>query len=124
MEFSLILPIFVAVLVAIIEFGMAWRTDQIITQAAREGARASVTPTATDDATRHTINGILATSSLDSTKATVTLATRLASGTADTITVSYPHKFTMLGPVVRIFVHNSAIPGTVTLQSKFVMRNE
>lgn len=43
-EIAFILPIFLAIVFAIIEFGRAWATKQSITLAAREGARVLVLP--------------------------------------------------------------------------------
>ena len=43
-EMAFILPIFLALVLAIIEFGRAWGTKQAITLAAREGARVLVLP--------------------------------------------------------------------------------
>jgi Flp pilus assembly protein TadG len=43
-EMAFILPIFLAIVFAIIEFGRAWATKQSITLAAREGARVLVLP--------------------------------------------------------------------------------
>ncbi len=40
-EFALVLPIFIVVLFGIMEFGRLWETINVITSAAREGARAA-----------------------------------------------------------------------------------
>ncbi len=41
-EFALVLPILLLILVGILEFGIAFRTFQVVTNAAREGARTAV----------------------------------------------------------------------------------
>jgi len=41
-EFALVLPLLLAVLFGITEFGRAWMTSNILTSAAREGARLAV----------------------------------------------------------------------------------
>ena len=41
-EFALVLPILLLVVVGILEFGIAFRTFQVVTNAAREGARTAV----------------------------------------------------------------------------------
>ena len=40
-EFALVLPVFVVILLAIIEFGRLWEVSNVLTSAAREGARAA-----------------------------------------------------------------------------------
>jgi len=44
-EFALLLPIFLLILVGIAEFGRAWMTKNILTGAAREAARAAAAET-------------------------------------------------------------------------------
>ena len=39
-EFAILLPILMGVVIGIFEFGRAWNVDQVLTNAAREGARA------------------------------------------------------------------------------------
>lgn len=41
-EFALVVPVLLMILVGIIEFGRAWNRQQVITDAAREGARRAV----------------------------------------------------------------------------------
>ncbi len=41
-EFALVLPILLLIIVGILEFGIAFRTYQVVTNAAREGARTAV----------------------------------------------------------------------------------
>ena len=41
-EFALVLPILLLIVVGILEFGIAFRTFQVVTNAAREGARTAV----------------------------------------------------------------------------------
>jgi Flp pilus assembly protein TadG len=41
-EFALVLPILLIVLLGIVDFGRAWNARQVITDAAREGARVTV----------------------------------------------------------------------------------
>ena len=49
-EAAFVLPLLLFVSVAIIEFGRAFQTWQIVTNAAREGARVAVLPGMSDDA--------------------------------------------------------------------------
>ena len=47
-EFAIVLPILLALLVGIFEFGVAWNRKQVLTNAAREGARLAVLPSTMD----------------------------------------------------------------------------
>lgn len=50
-EFALILPVFIVILFGIMEFGRLWETTNVLTSAAREGARvAAVTEPDLDEA--------------------------------------------------------------------------
>ncbi len=43
-EFAIIIPVLLAVLLGIVEFARAWQIHQVVTNAAREGVRVSVGP--------------------------------------------------------------------------------
>lgn len=123
-EFALVLPLFLLLLVGTMELGQAWRVNQGLTHAAREGARLSVIRTSTDASVMDRVHGSLVASSLDPTRAAVELRRRTATGTLDTVTVRYPYHFRLLGPVVGLVGGGDGPPGTVELRSSFIMRNE
>ncbi len=125
-EFALILPILLAFLVGILELGQAWHFSQALTHAVREGARLSVVPTSTDQSVINRINETLMHGSLDPAKAQIDLRRRSGTGTLDTVAVSYPYEFRLLAPIVRLTngSDEGSLPGTITLSSTFVMRNE
>jgi Flp pilus assembly protein TadG len=104
-EFALVLPLLVMLVLGIFEFGLAYNTKITLTHAAREGARAQ--------ATGH--DGIAATKDaagdLDASQITVT-TTPCTAGNPTTVTASYDFAFDFA------IVH----AGTVTLSSKGVMR--
>ena len=64
--------------------------------------------------------------SLDPAKAQIDLRRRSGTGTLDTVAVRYPYEFRFLAPVVRLTNNgdDGSSPGTITLSSTFVMRNE
>lgn len=125
-EFALILPILLAFLVGILELGQAWPSSQALTHAAREGARLSVVPTSTDQSVINRIHETLLHGSLDPEKAQIDLRRRSGTGTLDTVSVHYPFEFRLLAPVIRLTSssHDEGAPGTITISSTFVMRNE
>ena len=77
-EFALVLPVFLLILAAIVDFGMGLYTSITVTNAAREGARLGVVDSDTADIearVRQVATG------LDGTRLTVTLTCREPSGT-------------------------------------------
>ena len=122
-EFALVLPFLLIMLVGIIEFGRAWNEHQVITDAAREAARkgaiadgtvteAMIIQTATDAMERAGIN----------TDSAVVVADNWDGDPNEPITVSIdlPYRFTFFGPLVKWATGQSRI----VLQTSFAMRNE
>lgn len=124
-ELAIVLPILMAVVIGIFEFGRAWNVRQTVTHAAREAARSAVIPTSTSDAVDDVIDDRLIAAALDPGLATVTV-TGMGGlpGTATTIEVSYPYTFSFLGPVINLLNGDGEIAGSLTLTSTATMRNE
>lgn len=124
-ELAIALPILMAVVIGIFEFGRAWNVRQTVTHAAREAARSAVIPTSTSDAVDDVIDDRLVAAALDPGLATVTV-TGMGGlpGTATTIQVSYPYTFSFLGPVIDLLNGDGDVAGTLTLTSTATMRNE
>ena len=133
-EFVLLLPMLLAIVFAIIEFAIAWRTYQIITNVAREGARLAVVTRGSGKVTtvQGRIDNLLNGSNLNSSNSTVTFscdgtAGSLCSSTgqSDGVQIDYPHTFVVLGPVLDLMCVNCGSSyGTITLTSRSVMRTE
>ena len=129
LETAITLPLVLLVCVSIFEFGRAYQTWQVLTNAAREGARVAILHDATDaqvtDAVRtYLTNGQLpeAGTAAIGIERTVPFG---ASNTASRITVSYPFTFMVLNPVMRLVQSDSATgEGTTTMVSSALMRNE
>ena len=122
-EFALIAPILILLLVGIFEFGRAWSAHQALTDAAREGARAAVVADASvsEDSVRALVRNALDRVSLDGSRADVQLTgVNAATGEPARVVVRYSHQFGFLKPL-GVLVGNG---GTVTLATAFVMRNE
>jgi Flp pilus assembly protein TadG len=129
---AMTLPLLLLVSVAIFELGRAYQAEQILTNAAREGARMAVVPNAsvTDIQTR--VKQYLADGQLpNSGSATVTVnpnavitmgATNVR---ASIVTVNYPFNFMVLNPVAKLVVPQSTLGGApLTLTASAEMRNE
>src|SRR5688500_16750560 len=63
-EFAIIAPLFVLLILGVIEFGRAMMVKQIITNAAREGARRAIIETATEPEVKQVVNDYLANASI------------------------------------------------------------
>ena len=129
LETAITLPLVLLVCVSIFEFGRAYQTWQVLTNAAREGARVAVLSESTDaqvtGAVKDYMQGGQLPSAADakiSVERTVPFAT---SNTASRVTISYPFKFTVLNPVIRLVQSSSTTgKGTTTMVSVAMMRNE
>jgi Flp pilus assembly protein TadG len=133
LEMALTLPLLLLVCVGILEFGRAYQTWQVMTNAAREGARIAVLPgiTNTDVTNRvqtYLVNGQLpnaasATVNIDRTQ-TISIG---ATGTAPAaqVTVNYPFDFIVLDPIARLATgQGSATPSTLNMVASAMMRTE
>lgn len=130
-EAAIVTPIVLLIMVGIFEVGRAYQTFQVVTNAAREGARAAVVPGA--DPTlidgivrRYMRDGQLA----EAAAATVTVdreAQMSVNGSAigaSQVTVDYPFEFMVLQPVARIVVSDSRSGEAFTMRATSLMRNE
>ena len=113
-EFALIAPILVVLLLAIIQFGIAFHNYVTITDAARAGARqAIIARFAAGNFTdaKQTVRN--AASSLDQSKLTPTVtAPSMTAGSLVTVTVTYPYKIDI--PLIGLTVSS----GTLTAVAK------
>jgi len=89
LELALTLPVFLTLTVGVVEFGRGFMVQQMVTNAAREGARHGVLPGATNAEVTATVRGSLAAGSIDPNKVvvTVTPANLVAAKTGDQVKV-------------------------------------
>lgn len=124
-EFAMILPILLALLIGIFEFGRSWNAYQVLTNAAREGARLAVIPGTNEAQVRQVVSDALTNAALDPGAGTIGVAgVGSGTGTPATVSIDYPYEFTFLGPVVGMLDGDAAVPGSITLSTTVVMRNE
>ena len=106
-EVALTLPLLLLVSVGIFEFGRAYQTWQVLTNAAREGARMAVLPNSSDSAVRTRVVTYMQTGQLpEATNATIEITHDesidlggAGSSTGSQVTVRYPFSFIVLQPV-------------------------
>lgn len=130
LETAITLPLVLLVCVSIFEFGRAYQTWQVLTNAAREGARVSVINGHTDQQVTQIVidymtGGQLPDEQIKGTTIGVNRNVPFGGNTASEVTVTYPFKFTVLNPVMQLVKSGSeAGKGTTMMVSKALMRNE
>jgi Flp pilus assembly protein TadG len=142
-EFALALPLLLVVIAGIVDFAFVFQRYEVITNAAREGARLASLPEYTDDALvrarvrSYVQNGLsLSPGALNSVMPVSPDAVSVTHGTftvpkpggttedvdSTTVTVNYQHNFLLLGPMLSLI--NGSWGGTITLTSSSQMRLE
>jgi len=127
LETAVTLPLVLLVSVSIFEFGRAYQTWQVLTNAAREGARLAVLEGQTDAQVTSTVRNYLTGGRLTNAASASILVVRnvpFGATTASRITVNYPFQFMVLSPVARLVRGNSTVGAPLTMQSSALMRNE
>ena len=127
LEAAITVPIILLISVGIFEFGRAYQTWQVLTNAAREGARVAVISGTTDAQVRSAVNNYLSIGQVRTvvdSNITVNRAAPLGTKTGSQITVSYPFSFMVLGPVIKLVNPSSTTGGPLTMSAASVMRNE
>jgi Flp pilus assembly protein TadG len=127
-EFALSLPILLVVVMGIFDFGLMFQHYEVVTNAAREGARVGVLPNYTTADAQARAQQYLTSGGLSSASATVVAAVSpISFGSPPktvnqvTVTVSYPYTYPFIGPILNLI---GGSLGSVTLQSISTMRVE
>jgi Flp pilus assembly protein TadG len=127
-ELALILPVLLLLIIGMMEFARAWNAKQVITDAAREGARLAVVQDGGSQAevraaiqtalNRAGIPGPAATIQFDETPAPGGNWRR--HGEIQQVYVAIDYRFSFLGPVIRAATGSE----TITIRTLVAMRNE
>ena len=128
-EAAITVPVILLISVGIFEFGRAYQTWQVLTNAAREGARMAVITGTTDADIKTRVQNYMTAGSLpNASTATVTITRGVALTGPDTgtsIAIDYPFQFMVLNPVVRLIAPSDTTTGApITMKSSALMRNE
>lgn len=124
-EMAILLPILLVLLVGVVELGRAWNVRQVLTHAAREGARIAVVPAGTGEGALDAVTLRLQDAAVDADECDIDIeGIDGGAGTATTVTVSCPYRFLFLAPIVPLIDGDGSIPGTMTLTATATMRNE
>jgi Flp pilus assembly protein TadG len=127
-EFALVLPVFLLIVMATVDFGWALRNYITVTNAAREGARYGVTGATAADIKARVVarsSGLLTTADVKVCRGTTCDSGLTNTDTATVIVeADYNYKFiTPLGSLVRLF-SGGTISDTLPLSSATSMRLE
>jgi Flp pilus assembly protein TadG len=117
-ETALAIPLALLVGVGALELGRAYQTSQVLTNAAREGARVAVLSNPAAGAVDAKVREYLQTDGLLSD------ATVGVNVNGSEVTVSYPFQFVVLQPVAQLLVSGSMVDSPIRVTATSVMRNE
>ncbi len=125
-EMAIVLPIFVTLLLGMIEFGRALMVGQLVTNAAREGARAAIVDGSTNTSVSDDVKNFLA--SATGTAASNVTVSITVNGTANGNVATATAKQMITIDVSIPFSKVSYLPATylknATLSGKAAMRHE
>lgn len=131
LEAAVTIPLLLALSAGIFEFGRAFQTWQVLTNAAREGARMAVVPNAQASNVTTRVRTYMQDAQLANfTQASVAVnrATTLTAGTvtvsASEVTIDYPYQFMVLQPVMNLLQNGSLAGAPITMRARVQMRNE
>lgn len=122
-EFALLLPALLLILLGIIEFGMIMYGREVVTNAAREGARAGIVqgpPKRTEGEIVTIAENYLANTGINSSNVNFTV-TGEGSVSPNNLTVQATYQYNFLFPYIPMMV---GIPSPLNIQTQVVMRHE
>jgi len=134
-EFALVLPLLLLIFAGIVDFGFLFQRYEVITNAAREGARIGVLPGYDEAAVQQRVldyvQAGLSMSADDAAAAvgtpdvqTVMLAAATGAPFAATqVTVSFTYNYLIIGPIVNL-VTGGDWAASITINSRSTMRRE
>jgi hypothetical protein len=111
------LPLLMLAGVGVLEFGRAYQTSRVLTNAARQGALVAVRPTPSVGVVDAEVREQLRTGGL------VSDGTVGVSVNGSEVTVSYPFQFVVLQPVAQLLVSGSMVDSPITVTATSAMRN-
>jgi Flp pilus assembly protein TadG len=135
-EFALVVPIFMLLVMGVIEFGRAWNLQQTMTEAAREGARRAAVfdPTVTPAQAASAIRAKIQAAGFDSTQANivwqdcttacvaVTDFNTLGRNDVVSVQLQMPYQFTFLKRLMDLV--DTGANGQITLNTSTRFRKE
>jgi Flp pilus assembly protein TadG len=131
LEAAITIPMLLLVSVGIFEFGRAYQTWQILTNAAREGARMAVLPDSSNTDITARVSQYMTDGQLSAANSAAIDVNRSAvldvngrAVSASEVSIDYPFSFIVLQPVARLVAPQTSLGGAVVMHAQAVMRNE
>ncbi len=124
LETAVTLPLILLISVAIFEFGRAYQVQQVLTNAAREGARVAVLPNFTDQQVTQVVRDYMSSGGLTPVNPTIQSNVPFGPNDASRVTINYPFNFIVLNPVARLVSRGATVGGALNMQASTLMRNE
>jgi Flp pilus assembly protein TadG len=126
-EFALVAPLLILLFAAIVDFGNMFRSFEVVTNAAREGARVGVLPSYTEPDILDRVDDYLRAAGLNATYPAPNVSEAPVPTTAGTYTavsvfVEYPYQLVILSPAAALFGGGNF--GTIPLRARATMRKE
>jgi Flp pilus assembly protein TadG len=132
-EFALVLPLILILIGGIIDFARLFHSYEVVTNAAREGARLASLPgydinnyqTVRDRVAAYLVNtnaGGAFVTTVDPTPVPIATVDDVARGSGVRVSVTYTHDFLFVGPLFGLI--NQTFRNSVTYQVTSVMRTE
>jgi Flp pilus assembly protein TadG len=127
-EFALVFPIVLLVTAGIIDVGLLLKDYQVVTNAAREGARLAAVQGGAPAAITARVNAYLAAGGLQGSATTDVREVLVpnpsgAALPAVRVVVAYPYEYIVLAPIATLIAADT-IPSSVTLRAGATMRQE
>lgn len=138
-EMAMVIPALLLLVFGIVEFGAAWRSYQVVTNAAREGSRRAVMARAglvdpSEPAVLRIVEDVMTSGGLDFQEDYVTFSCDGVEGSlcedvrgaAEEVRIDYPYDFVFVGPLADLACVgcDGGDFGTITLTASSVMRSE
>jgi Flp pilus assembly protein TadG len=130
-EAAITIPMLLLVAVGIFEFGRAYQTWQILTNAAREGARMAVLPDPAPGIVETRVREYMAAGQLSEygtatvdVNRSATLTVNGSAVSASQVSIDYPFTFIVLQPVARLVAPTTSLGDAVVMHAQALMRNE
>jgi len=127
-EFALVLPLLLLVVLGIVDFGLLFQRYEVLTNAAREGARVAVLPGYADADVVTRVNQYLTAGGLTGPHDPPVIAhppaivVGLNCVGVTTVTVTYPQTYSFVGGIITYF--GSSLASRTSLRATAEMRNE
>lgn len=124
-EFAIVMPMLLFIIAGIVDFGMMFRDFEVVTNAAREGARVGVLPGYDVPDVQARVNAYFTAAGLTGARTTnvtdVPVSTTAGTFTARAVQVQYVYDLGILGGFAPMF---GGTLGSINLNAVAVMRTE